>query len=343
MARRKIEDIDQLSLLLSEPTERVIDSMSRLQGDIVFLGASGKMGPSLARMAKRASEAAGVKRRIIGVSRFSSPASEAELNSFGIETIRCEMLDPEQLHNLPDAANVVYMAGMKFGSTGKEALTWATNTYLPGMVAQKYHSSRIVAFSTGNVYGLSPVVMGGSCEYDSVKPDGDYAQSCLGRERILEHFSRTLDIPMTIIRLNYAVELRYGVLVDLARKVYNKQTIDLTMGNVNVIWQGDANAAVLSSFDDACVPPFFLNVTGPETLSIRRVCMEFGRMMDTEVSLCGCEAPDALLSNAQLCHCLYGYPRISVKEMMEMVADWVMRGEACLDKPTNFEKRDGKY
>jgi nucleoside-diphosphate-sugar epimerase len=235
------------------------------------------------------------------------------------------------------------MAGMKFGSTGKESLTWATNTYLPGMVAQKYRNSKIVAFSTGNVYGMSPIVLGGSIETDQTKPDGDYAQSCLGRERILEHFSRTLSIPMSIIRLNYAVELRYGVLVDLAKKVFNESTIDLTMGAANVIWQGDANAMTLMSFDQASTPPFILNVAGPEIISTRRVCEEFGNLIGKTATFTGTEAQDALLSNGQLGHKLYGYPKVSVKQMMEMIADWVMRGGDSLGKPTSFETRDGKF
>jgi len=338
-----VRDVKELETLLSKPTEGVIDTMSRIEGDIIILGVSGKMGPTLACMAKRASDMAGVERKVIGVSRFSDSKYESTLNDFGIETIKCEMLDPAQLATLPDTPNVVYMAGMKFGSTGKESLTWATNTYLPGMVAQKYRNSRIVAFSTGNVYGMSPIVQGGSRETDPTHPDGDYAQSCLGRERILEHFSRTLNIPMSIIRLNYAVELRYGVLVDLAKKVFNEDSIDLAMGAANVIWQGDANAMTLMSFNQASTPPFVLNVAGPETLSIRRVCEEFGVLMGKQVTFAGNEAPDALLSNGQLGHQLYGYPRVSVKQMIEMIADWVIRGGDSLGKPTSFETRDGKF
>lgn len=338
-----VRDVEELETLLSEPSNGVVETVSRLEGDIIVLGVSGKMGPTLARMAKRSSEMAGVERKVIGVSRFSDSKYEASLNAFGIETIKCEMLDPEQLSTLPDVPNVVYMAGMKFGSTGNESLTWATNTYLPGMVAQKYSNSRIVAFSTGNVYGMSPIVMGGSIETDQTKPDGDYAQSCLGRERILEHFSRTLNIPMSIIRLNYAVELRYGVLVDLAKKVFSETPIDLAMGAANVIWQGDANAMTLMSFDQASTPPFVLNVAGPEIISTRRVCEEFGVLMDKIVTFTGTEAPDALLSNGQLGHQLYGYPKVTVKQMIEMIANWVMRGGDSLGKPTSFETRDGKF
>ena len=338
-----VRDVEELETLLSEPTEGVIKTMSELRGDIIVLGVSGKMGPSLARMAKRASDGAGINRRVIGVSRFTKKNSETALNAFGIDTIKCEMLDGQQLESLPDVPNVVYMAGMKFGSTGNESLTWATNTYLPGMVAQKYRNSKIVAFSTGNIYGLNPVVWGGPRETDPLRADGDYAQSCLGRERILEHFSRTQETPMSIIRLNYANELRYGVLVDLAKKVYSGEVIDITMGAVNVIWQGDANAMSLMSFNQASHPPFVVNVAGPEIMSVRRICEEFGSLMGKPVSFTGTEAHDALLSNGQLAHKLYGYPKISTKPMMEMIADWVMRGEASLGKPTSFEARDGKY
>ena len=343
MINDKISDIEQLEEILSEPTEGVIETLGRLDGDIIILGVAGKMGPSLARMAKRASDAAGVDRRIIGVSRFSSGDEASKLASFGIETIKCDLLDPEQLNALPDVPNVVYMAGMKFGSTGQEALTWAMNAYLPGKVCEKYRSSRIVAFSTGNIYGLTPLTLGGSDESDAPNPTGDYAISALGRERMFEHFSRTMGIPVSIIRLNYAVEMRYGVLVDVARKVFAGEPIDLTMGNANVIWQGDANAMSLQSFDYAASPPFMLNVAGPEMMSIRRAVEEFGSLMGKDVEFHGTESPDALLSNGQLGHWLFGYPSVPARRMVHWIADWVTRGGESLGKPTHFEARDGKF
>jgi len=212
-----IQDVTQLEDLLSEPTERVVRALGNLDGDIIILGAAGKMGPTLAHMAKRASEIAGIKRRVIGVSRFSSPSLENQLQSWGVETVHCDLLAPASLAKLPDVANVVFMAGMKFGSTGQEWLTWAVNSFLPGLVADRYRDSRIAVFSTGNVYGLSPVSRGGSREQDVLNPSGDYAMSCVGRERIFEHFSRANNTKMTILRLNYASELRYGVLLDIAR------------------------------------------------------------------------------------------------------------------------------
>jgi nucleoside-diphosphate-sugar epimerase len=338
-----IETLEQLEDLLSEPSDAAVRAMRELSGDMIVLGVGGKMGPTLARMAKRASDLAGVERRIIGVSRFSNAAEETKLRGWGIDTIRGDLLDQRQLDLLPDVPNVVYMAGMKFGSTGQEAMTWAMNAYLPGMVCNKFRGSRIVAFSTGNVYGLVPATSGGSVENDPLQPVGDYAMSCVGRERMFEHFSRSLSIPVSIIRLNYACELRYGVLVDLARRVFAGEMIDLSMGHVNVIWQADANAIALASFDRAASPPFVLNVTGLETLRVCSVCEGFARRFNKTVTFTRNEAPDALLSNARVAHQLYGPPRVGVQQMMDWIAAWVVRGGASIGKPTHFEVRDGKF
>jgi nucleoside-diphosphate-sugar epimerase len=232
---------------------------------------------------------------------------------------------------------------MKFGSTGQEALTWAMNCWLPGAVCQKYRRSRIVAFSTGNVYGVAPVAGGGSVEADSPNPAGDYAMSCLGRERVFEHFSRAYGIPVALLRLNYACEMRYGVLADLARRVWEGRPVALAMGHFNAVWQADASAAALASFARASVPPFVLNVAGPELLSVRRVAEEFGRLFGRPVTFEGAEAADALLSNGQLGHRLFGYPRVSAGQMVHWVADWVARGGETLGKSTHFEARDGKF
>ena len=339
----RVRDVDHLEDLLSDPTPGVVDTMRRLEGDIVILGVGGKMGPSLARMARRASEAAGVRRRVFGVSRFSSADLPDQLKQWGVEPVTCDLLDRGQLAKLPDAPNVVFMAGMKFGSTGQEARTWAMNAYLPGMVCERYRGSRVVAFSTGNVYGLTPVTSGGSMEADAPQPLGDYAISCLGRERIFEHFGREFDQPMSLIRLNYAVEMRYGVLVDLARKVHAGEPVDLAMGNFNCIWQGDANAQALQSFDHLTAPPNVLNVTGPEVLSVRSVCEALGKRMGKVPRFAGAESPNALLANAGKAVGLFGYPRVSVTQMLAWIADWVTRGEASLGKPTHFEARDGKF
>ncbi|MDI6827887.1 MAG: NAD-dependent epimerase/dehydratase family protein, partial [Armatimonadota bacterium] len=262
----RIENIKQLEDMLSQPTEGVIGTLGKMEGDILILGVGGKMGPSLARMAKRASDAAGVRRKVIGVDIFPSPEQESKLRDVGIETIKCNLLDPDDITKLPDAPNIVFMVGMKFGTTGQEALTWAINALLPGMVCQRYKGSKFVVFSTGNVYGLTPVALGGSVETAPPNPEGEYATSALGRERIFEHFSLNFGIPTAIIRLNYAVEMRYGVLVDIAEKVWSGEEIDLTMGNVNVIWQGDAIAMALQAFDYVASPPFVVNVTGASLL-----------------------------------------------------------------------------
>jgi nucleoside-diphosphate-sugar epimerase len=332
-----IKSIEQLEDMLSRPSEGVIETLGRLEGDILILGVGGQMGPSLARMAKRAAP----DKKVIGVDLF--PAGDQGLPEFGVETIKCNLLDPNQLASLPDAPNVVFMVGMKFGSTGQEALTWAMNAFLPGMVAQKYSKSKIVAFSTGNIYGLTPVSAGGSVESDPPNPAGEYATSALGRERIFEHFSRTLGIPTAIIRLNYANELRYGVLVDVAQKVWAGETIDVTMGNANVIWQGDAIAMTLQAFDNVASPPFIVNVAGPELISIRRVAEEFGAIMGKQPTFSGTEAQDALLSNGRLGHKLFGCPKVGVAEMVAWIADWVMSGRESLGKPTHFESRNGKF
>jgi len=338
----KVSTVEELEDLLSRPTDYVIEVLRKLDGDLLILGVAGKMGPTLARMAKRAADA-GKKRRVIGVARFSNAAQQSALEQHGIETIKADLLDQKQLDALPDVPNVVYMPAMKFGSTGQEAMTWAMNTYLAGMCCQRFAKSKIVAFSTGNVYGLSPIVLGGSSETAPLNPIGDYAQSCLGRERMFEHFSRTLRVPVSLIRLNYATELRYGVMVDMAQKVWTGETIDLSMGSFNAIWQGDANAMTLASFSHVSTPPFVLNVAGPELLSVRGVCEEFGRLMGKPVNFTGCESPDALISNGQLGHRLFGYPRVPVATMMRWIAGWVSAGGASLGKPTHFETRDGKY
>ena len=338
-----IENVEQLEDLLSQPSPGAIESVSRLEGDLLLLGVGGKMGPTLARMARRAADAAGVPVRVIGVARFSSTGLESRLSSQGIETIRCDLTDPAQLRELPDAANVIFMTGMKFGSTGNESMTWMMNVYLPGMICQRFSRSRIVALSSGNVYGLSPVVHGGSVESDPLRPVGEYAMSAVGRERIFDHFSRTMGIPMALLRLNYANELRYGVLSDLARAVWNEQPVDLDMGSFNAIWQADANAMVLESFDHVDSPPRVLNLAGPELLSVRRVAEDFGRLLGKRVTLRGHEAADSLLSNGQLAHRMFGYPRVGARQMVEWIAAWVRRGGESLDKPTHFQVREGNF
>ncbi len=339
----RIENVEHLEDVLSEPTEAAVQAFGALDGDLIVLGVAGKMGPSLARMALRASERAGVRRRVIGVARFSEPDIETRLRAYGIETIRCDLLDPSQLDALPEAPNVVFMTGMKFGATGQEGRTWAMNCWLPGMVFRKFRRSRIVAFSTGNVYGLTPVALGGSVESDPLHPVGEYAQSCLGRERMFDYFSRINDMPMSLLRLNYATEMRYGVLVDIAQRVRQGHPVDVTMGHLNALWQADANATALASFAHIRTPPMLLNLAGPELLSVRRVAQEFAQRFGRSLVVEGTESSDALLSNAQLAHRLFGYPRVSAGQMMAWIADWLERGGETHGKPTHFDVRHGQY
>lgn len=340
---KSIEDVEALDDVLSEPTQKTIDAMGTLNGDIVILGVGGKMGPSLARMAKRASDLAGVSRRVIGVSRFSTPTLPEKLHSWGVETHQCDLLDLKSYSQLPDAPNLVYMAGMKFGSTGQQSLTWAMNAFLPGPVSERYRNSRIAVFSTGNVYGLSPVNFGGSLETDPLRPVGDYAMSCVGRERIFEHFSRTENIKMSILRVYYSIELRYGVLMDLAQLVLSGRPVPLAMGNFCAIWQGDAVAMSLQSLAHVTSPPLVLNIAGPELLSVRRVAERFGELMEKPVRFEGVESGDALICNSQKAMHLFGYPRTSVDQMMTWIADWAVRGGESLAKPTHFENRAGNF
>ena len=338
-----IQTETQLESHLSEPTTEVVSDIAALEGDILILGVGGKMGPTLAKQAKRAIDNAGIPKRVIGVSRFSTPGVREALHETGVETVVADLLSEDCLQNLPDAENVILMAGRKFGSIGNESLTWTMNGYMPGRVAEKFHGSRLVVFSTGNVYPLTPISQGGATENSPVAPIGEYAQSCLSRERICSYFSSQYGTPMAILRLNYAIDLRYGILLDIAEKVYAEETISLEMGNVNVIWQGDANAVALRAFAHCQSPPLVLNVTGPETVSIRYLAACFGRLFDTLPRFADEEASTALLSNAAACHQLFGYPRVSLGQMIEWVAEWVRIGGPTLRKPTHFEVRDGQF
>ena len=341
--RGPIRDVDQLDERLSEPTPGVVETLGRLEGDILVLGASGKMGPTLAWMARRASDEAGVRRRVFGVARFSDPSREGWLRDRGVEPIRCDLLDPDQLDRLPEVPNVVHMPAFKFGASGDQSRAWAVNCVLAADVCRRYRGGRIVAFSTGNVYPLVPVESGGSVESDPLGPIGDYAMSCVGRERVLEHFSRANGTPMAIIRLNYAAELRYGVLVDIARKVFAGEAVDCSMGYLNAIWQGDANTIALRAFDHVASPPFVLNVTGPEILRVRELAERFAALFGTETTITGDEAPDALLNDASRALGLMGPPRIDAFELLPMIAGWLREGGELLDKPTRFEVRDGRF
>jgi len=338
-----IDTEEDLEERLSRPAEADAAAIGAIDGDLLILGAGGKMGPSLARLARRAADQAGAKMRIIAVARFTNPNVQSQLSSESIETIACDLLEPGALPGLPDSRNIVFMAARKFGTTGSEYLTWAMNTYLPALVAERYRDSRIVAFSTGNVYPLQPVNQGGAQESTPVEPQGEYAQSALGRERMFEYGSAKWATPVVILRLNYAIDLRYGVLVDIASAVFHRRPIDLSMAAVNVIWQGDANAMCLRSFAHCQSPPLILNITGPETLSVRSIAHEFGRRFGIEPQFTSEEMPTALLSNATKAHQLLGCPNVTPAEMMDWIANWIKRGGVMLNKPTHFQTRDGKF
>ena len=317
--------------------------MSGLDGDILFLGAAGKIGISMAVMAKRAIELAGVDKRVIGLSRFSQESQIQVLEKEGIEIIKGDLLDPSFVKGLPKIKNIIFLAGMKFGSEDNLSLTWAINSYLPGLVADYFTESRIVAFSTGCVYPLVPVSHGGSKEDDKADPVGEYAQSCLGRERMFEYGSIKHGTPVVLIRLNYAVEMRYGVLVDIGLKVKNRMPIDLTMGYFNVIWQGDANAMILQALKYCESPVRIINITGQEILSVKEIAIRFGTLLEVKPEFIGKESETALLSNAEESFKLFGYPNISVDTMLIWIADWISNDRALLNKPTHFEVRNGKY
>ena len=333
----------ELEELLSRPSEADVTAMRELGGDLLILGVAGKMGPSLALRARRAATAAGVSFRVIGVSRFSSDANRRLLEEAGIETVSADLLDEDTLPRLPDAPNVIHMAARKFGSTGDEAPTWAMNAYLPARVAERFKHSRIVAFSSGNVYPLSPIARGGSMEGSALEPVGEYAMSAVARERLLTYMSKTHGTPMAILRLNYAVETRYGVLLDIGTRVFERKPIDLGMGCANVIWQGDANSICLRSFAHCASPPFVLNLTGPETLSVRWIAARFGEILGVQPVFEGEERTTALLNNAARSFRLFGYPTVSVDELVEWTAHWIGSGGPTLGKPTHFEARDGKF
>jgi len=307
------------------------------------LGAGGKMGPTLARMVARASAAAGGTRRIYAVSRFSLAGAERALRTAGVDTLRCDLLDREAVARLPDAPNVVFMAGQKFGTADAPATTWAMNTVVPAICADRYRSARIVVFSTGNVYPLTPVAAGGARESDAVGPVGEYAISALGRERVFEFYSARHGTRVAIVRLNYAIDLRYGVLADIALRVYRDQPVPLAMGHVNVIWQGDANRIAIECLARAETPPFVVNVTGVETLAVRDIAQRFGHRFDKRPRFSGTESADALLSNTERMRDAFRAPEVSIEAMMDWIAAWIQQGGAMLNKPTHFEERAGRF
>jgi nucleoside-diphosphate-sugar epimerase len=338
-----MKTIEELENRLSEPSEALINDIQKLDGDILILGVAGKMGPTLAKLAVNAVRQAGVDKKVIGVSRFSEKALQDDLEVHGIETISADLLNEQDLQGLPDVKNVIYMVGKKFGTQGNENLTWAMNSYLPGRVAEKFKHSRMVVFSSGNVYPLTPLSMGGADEKYPTGPIGEYAQSCLGRERVFEYFSYKFQIPMVQFRLNYAIDLRYGVLLEVAKAVKEGRAIDLRMGHANVIWQGDANEMAIRSLAVCDHPPRTLNVTGPETVSIRWLAERFAERFGLEPNFIHEEQHTALLSNASQAHQLFGYPKVSLRNMIDWTAEWLLVGGSTLNKPSHFQEREGNF
>jgi nucleoside-diphosphate-sugar epimerase len=337
---QRFSSVAHLEEFLSQPTPELARDLAGVAGDILVLGVAGKMGPTLARMAKRAA----ADRRVVGVARFSDVAVRTGLEKAGVETIACDLLNRSAVEALPKLPNVIYMAAMKFGAASNPALTWAMNVHVPAMVAEIFAGSRIVAFSTGCVYPFVPVAGGGATEETPVgPPPGEYAWSCLGRERMLAHFSAQLGTPGRLVRLNYAIDMRYGVLHDIAAKVLAGETLDLAMGHVNVIWQGDANALALRCLAHTTSPTSPLNVTGPHILSVRWLAEEFARRFGRTAKLSGREAPSGWLNNAARMVREFGPPKVGIERMLDWTADWLLAGMPSHGKPTHYEVRDGRF
>lgn len=335
--------LKEIEAKYTQPSAAFLEDLKNIEGDFMFLGIGGKMGPSMAQLLVNGLRINGQPRKIYGVSRFSDPKSRAFLDDLGIETIACDLLDDEALKALPEVRNVIYLAGFKFGSSGNADFTWAMNTYLPGRVAEKFKNSRIVAFSSGNVLPFVDVHSAGADESTPPEPIGEYAQSTLGRERIFTYFSKKNHTPMLLYRLNYAVDFRYGVVLEIAKQVYNNQPIDIRTNNVNVIWQSDANEIAIRSLLHCDKPAKVLNVTGPEILSINWIAEKLGQALNRQPTFVNEPASTALLNNASECHRLFGYPKTGILEIINITAQWILNGGEEFGKDTHFQERGGKF
>jgi nucleoside-diphosphate-sugar epimerase len=334
-----IGDVEALDELLCRPSQVLIDDLARVDGDIMILGVGGKMGPTLAGLAK----AAVPERRVIGVARFSEEGVEDWLKARGVETLHCDLLDETALRRLPQTSNIIFMAGRKFGAEGNLALTWAMNAHVPALVAQAFRNARIVAFSTGCVYPFVPVEGKGADESTPPNPPGEYAQSCVGRERMFEYFSQALGTPGRLFRLNYAIDMRYGVLHDIATKVRDGTPIDVSLGHVNFIWQGDASSQALRCLARCDRPTSPINVSGHEILAVRDLAAQFGELLGRAPVIVGKEEPTAWLTDTSHATKLFGLPIVDTERLIKWTADWVARAMPSLGKPTKYEVRDGRY
>lgn len=339
----RIDNLAQLNEVITRPGPEMVDFIRGISSPLVILGAGGKMGPSLAGLARRAANTAEHELDVVAVSRFSNRTTRDWLEAQGVRTLSADLFDQAAMKTLPEAENVIYLVGQKFGTQQMPHLTWAANTLIPAYVMERYRGARVVALSSGNVYSLTPVAGGGSREGDPLTPLGEYANSCVGRERIFEYFAQRDDTPAALIRLSYAIDLRYGVLVDIARKVYTEQPVDVTMGYLPYIWQGEANDRIIRALSLASVPAIPLNLTGPEPLQVRDVALQFGALMDRHVTLVGEEAATAYLSNTQRLNNTLGAAEVPLKTLITWVAHWVQHEQPLLNKPTHFEVRDGTY
>lgn len=334
---------EKLDEMLTEPSPALVEDVKKIKGDLMILGAGGKMGPTLAILARKAFDRAGHPGRVWAVSRFSDPIAKNLLQNHGVETISTDLMEAGSLEKLPDAENIIFMAGRKFGTDGEEYLTWGMNAILPSLVIHRFPKARFVAFSSGNIYPMLPAYTGGATEQTKPDPIGEYAMSCLARERVFEYASQVLGTKVFAYRLNYAVDLRYGVLYDIARKVWAEEPVSLETPCFNCIWQGDANEIAIRGLLLAESPVRRMNITGPEIVSVQYAAEMFGNLFHKPVQFTGVPGEKSLLNNSAQCLAAFGYPRVSIETLIEWQAQWMLDGGRNLGKPTHFEERKGSF